>query len=190
MIFLRASFLLLVVTIFVYKNAQSFSPSIRTPTRRTAPIVTARSVRSTLFPRATLALNAQGNNDVEELSESDQTLLGAAGTIAALVTLYSEFTLKTTGCGLPAGPFGMVGLIEGVSYLGIVGVAAYSLYTTKTTKTGKNGLPGAGRPAGLLGAAQGLSYLSIVIGLVVAVLQVTDYGYIPNAVPMQGGMCS
>jgi hypothetical protein len=187
MIFLRASFLLLVGTIFVYKNAQSFSPSIRTPTRRTAPIVTAKSVRSTLFPRATLALNAQGNNDVEELSESDQTLLGAAGTIAALVTLYSEFTLKTTGCGLPAGPFGMVGLIEGVSYLGIVGVAAYSLYTK--TKTGKNGLP-AGRPAGLLGAAQGLSYLSIVIGLVVAVLQVTDYGYIPNAVPMQGGMCS
>jgi hypothetical protein len=118
-------------------------------------------------------------------SESDQTLLGAAGSVAALVTLYSEFILKTTGCGLPAGPFGLVGAVEGVSYLGIVGLAGLSLY--KKVKTG-SGLPAG--PGGLLGAAEGLSFLAILVGLVVVGFQVMDYGYIPNAVPMEGGMCS
>jgi hypothetical protein len=118
-------------------------------------------------------------------NESDQTLLGATGTVAALVTLYSEFTLKTTGCGLPAGPFGLVGAVEGVSYLGIVGLVGLSLY--KKVKTG-SGLPAG--PGGLLGAAEGLSFLAILAGLVVFGFQVMDYGYIPNAVPMEGGMCS
>jgi hypothetical protein len=132
-------------------------------------------------------LNAQGEDDTEitSMSESDQSLLGVTGTVAGLVTLYSESVLKTTGCGLPAGPFGLVGAIEGVSYLGIVGIAAYSLYTK--IKTG-SGLPAG--PSGLLGAAEGLSYLSIVAGLVVLVFQVLNYGYIPNAVPMEGAMCS
>ena len=51
-----------------------------------------------------------------------------------------------------------------------------------------SGLPAG--PAGLLGAAEGLSFLAIAVGLVVLVLQVTNYGYIPNAVPMEGAMCS
>lgn len=51
-----------------------------------------------------------------------------------------------------------------------------------------SGLPSG--PAGLLGAAEGLSFLAALVGVVVLVLQVTNYGYIPNAVPMEGGMCS
>jgi hypothetical protein len=119
------------------------------------------------------------------LNESDQVVLGAAGTIAALVTLWSEYVLKTTGCGLPAGPAGLLGATEGVSYLSVVGVAAYSLYTKIKTK---NGLPAG--PGGILGAAEGLSYLAIGAGLVVLVFQLLDYGYVPNAVPMEGGMCT
>ena len=42
----------------------------------------------------------------------------------------------------------------------------------------------------MLGAAEGLSYLAALAGLVVLALQITNYGYIPNAVPMEGGMCS
>lgn len=38
-------------------------------------------------------------------------------------------------------------------------------------------------------AAEALSYLAIVYGLVVLALQIVNYGYIPNAVPMEGGMC-
>ena len=51
-----------------------------------------------------------------------------------------------------------------------------------------SGLPAG--PGGLLGAAEGLSYVAIAAGAVVLLLQVTNYGYIPNAVPMEGGMCS
>jgi len=119
------------------------------------------------------------------LSESDQTVVGVMGTAMALVTLWSEFTLKTTGCGLPAGPGGILGAVEGISYLGIIGIAAYSSYTK--LKTGK-GLPAG--PAGVLGAAEGLSFLAVAAGLVVLGFQIVDYGYIPNAVPMEGGMCS
>lgn len=125
-----------------------------------------------------------GSTSVSSLSESDQILLGVFGTSAGLVTLYSEFVLKSTGCGLPAGPFGLVGACEGVSYLGIVGVAGFAGYTK--IKTG-SGLPAG--PGGILGLAEGLSFLSVVVGLVVFGFQLTDYGYIPNAVPMEGGMC-
>ena len=45
-------------------------------------------------------------------------------------------------------------------------------------------------PGGILGAAEGLSYLALLAGLAVLVAQVANYGYIPNAVPMDGGMCS
>lgn len=117
-------------------------------------------------------------------SESDQTVIGLSGTVMALVVLYSEFTLKNTGCGLPAGPFGIVGFLEGISYLGIVGIAGYSLYNK--VKTG-SGLPAG--PGGVLGAAEGLSFLAIVVGLVVLGFQVSEYGYIPNAVATEGSIC-
>jgi hypothetical protein len=51
------------------------------------------------------------------LSESDQTVLGVLGTVSSLIVFYSEFVLKTTGCGLPAGPFGLFGLAEGIRKL-------------------------------------------------------------------------
>lgn len=119
------------------------------------------------------------------ISESDQTVLGVLGTVSSLIVFYSEYVLKTTGCGLPAGPFGLFGLAEGISYLGVIGIGGYSLYTK--AKTG-SGLPAG--PGGVLGAAEGLSFLAIVGGLVVLGFQVANYGYVPNAVPMEGGMCS
>jgi hypothetical protein len=156
-------------------------------------------------------------DDESSISTSDQGVLGAVGSVAALITLYSEFTLANTGCGLPAGPLGLVGLAEGLSYLGIVGIVGYSLFTkVKTVRhlvmcisgttfrlafnfthriplpvfltIQRSGLPAG--PAGLLGAAEGLSYLAILAGIVVLALQLTNYGFIPNAVPMEGGMCS
>ena len=117
--------------------------------------------------------------------ESDQIIVGVLGTVGSLVVFGSEYVLATTGCGLPAGPLGLFGLAEGLSYLGVVGLVGFSLF--KKVKTG-SGLPAG--PGGLLGAAEGLSFLALVAGLVVLVLQVTNYGYIPNAVPMEGGMSS
>jgi hypothetical protein len=42
----------------------------------------------------------------------------------------------------------------------------------------------------MLGAAEGLSFLAVLAGIVVLFAQMTNYGYIPNAIPMEGGMCS
>ena len=53
-------------------------------------------------------------------------------------------------------------------------------------------LQGSGLPAGkygLLGLAEGLAFLALFAGIVVLGLQITNFGYIPNAVPMEGGMC-
>jgi len=118
-------------------------------------------------------------------NESDQKLIAIKGILFSLVMLYSEYTLKNTGCGLPAGKFGFVGFIEGISYLAVVSLVALSSFSKITTG---NGLPQG--PGGILGIAEGLAYLAVAFGLVVLGLQITDYGYVPNAVPMDGGMCS
>ena len=115
----------------------------------------------------------------------DEGAVAAVTFIAAPIMLFSEFTLKTTGCGLPAGPGGIYGALEGLSYLWVTALVAYSVYTK--VKTGK-GLPDG--PGGMLGAAEGISYLTVVLGVIVLIFQVTDYGYIPNAVPIDGGRCS
>lgn len=75
--------------------------------------------------------NEEGDNEVaqSQLGESEQTLLGVAGFVASITMLYSESVLFQTGCGLPAGPAGLVGAAEGVSYLGVVGLVGYSLFT-------------------------------------------------------------
>ena len=136
---------------------------------------------------STTSLMSTGDSDSESfaMSESDQTIFGAAGVLASTIMLYSEYTLKSTGCGLPAGPAGLLGAAEGVSYLYVVGLAGYSAF--KKFWTG-SGLPAG--PGGILGAAEGLSFLAILAGVVVLGFQIVDYGYIPNAVPMEGGMCS
>ena len=133
--------------------------------------------------------NGNPENKVDEGETRELTLfeqiITASGLISAPLTLYSEYVLKTTGCGLPAGPFGLLGAAEGISYLVVVYIVGWSLYTKITT--GK-GLP-AGN-AGLLGAAEGMAYLSILTGLVVFGFQIKDYGFIPEPVPIEGGRCS
>jgi len=128
-----------------------------------------------------------GNDNVEEEEEIGPLGLAATalGLVAAPVVLYSEYVLKTTGCGLPAGPGGALGALEGISYLVVVGIAGFSTY--KKVKTG-TGLPAG--PAGLLGAVEGLSFLAVLVGAVVLGLTIKDFGSVPEAVPVDGGRCS
>lgn len=143
-----------------------------------------RFSRSRRVPQARPCLVA--SVDAEPPRDKDlETIVGAGGVTASLIVAWSEFTLKTTGCGLPAGPFGSLGAAEGFSYLTIIGVIAWSLQTK--VSTGK-GLPAG--PFGLLGAAEGLSYLVALIGIGVLGFQIADYGYIPEPVPIEGGVCS
>ncbi len=102
--------------------------------RRSKPIFKRAGTLTPTF-RVTIPLSAieNENEDYPLLAESDQAIVGVVGTLAGLITLYSEWTLKSTGCGLPAGPFGLVGLFEGLSYLGVTGLAAYSIVTKVKT---------------------------------------------------------
>ena len=100
----------------------------------------------------------------EPEDEADVGPLGlgliALGLVANPVVYWSEFTLATTGSGLPEGPGGALGALEGVSYLVVVGITAYSLFVK--TSTGSGLPPG---PFGLLGAVEGLSFLGILGGI-------------------------
>lgn len=89
-------------------------------------------VRGKSIPTLT-SLAASENDDIYTLSESSQSIVGAAGTLSSLIVFYSEYTLKTTGCGVPAGPFGIFGLAEGVGYLVVFGLVAYSAVTKAKT---------------------------------------------------------
>lgn len=119
-------------------------------------------------------------------SPTPQLLTTIAAGTAALIVLYSEYTLKMTGCGLPAGPGGVVGALEGLSYLTVVGVAGSSIWTRDINN---EGIQDDRRGWSFFMVAETLSWFAIAVGLVVLGYQVMDYGYIPNAVPMEGGMC-
>ena len=127
---------------------------------------------------------ADDPSDVFFAIQSDDLVLGLSGTLASLIVFYSEYTLSQTGCGLPAGPGGIYGAVEGLSYLEVAGIFILSLINKVTT--------GSGLPAGkfgALGAAEGLGFLAVFGGIGVLAYQMIHYGYIPNAVPMEGGMC-
>ena len=129
------------------------------------------SIHAFAPPAVKARLHAAPQLTRRRASESDEELAayGAGGVFASAVVLYSEFTLKTTGCGLPAGPFGAVGAIEGVSYLAVIGIAGASLATKAKTGSGLKAGPG-----GLLGLAEGLAFTAIVVGLVVLCFQFAD----------------
>lgn len=182
---LIAFFLSLLVVVSSFTPSHQLQPShcTRNIQFRFAPSPTP-PVFSKDPPPTVLFANENNEPSDEELSTSDATALATVGLITSTVMLYSESILFRTGCGLPAGPYGLTGAIEGISYLGTISLVAYSLYTK--IRTGR-GLPAG--PGGVLGAAEGLAYIAIIAGFWVLLSQVANYGYIPNAVPMEGGMC-
>ena len=81
------------LSLLLWGSSQAFAP----PTRAiTAPQLSRRQMTRTYATE----------------SDEELALYGAGGVFASAVVLYSEFTLKTTGCGLPAGPFGAVGAVS------------------------------------------------------------------------------
>lgn len=71
-------------------------PSRRLPTRHAVSARSTAVLCSAPQQQATLAIS----------------VLGLA---SQPIMWWSLFTLKTTGCGLPAGPFGLIGAAEGIS---------------------------------------------------------------------------
>lgn len=122
---------LLGVVLSLSYSVTSFVPNTRTSAslrdRHQIPSLSSEPATELISNRSVKLYSS--NDEESSISESDQGVLGTGGTMAALITLYSEFTLTQTGCGLPAGPLGLVGLAEGLSYLTVVGILGFSLVT-------------------------------------------------------------
>jgi hypothetical protein len=71
-----------------------------------------------------------------------QVVCANSGLVANPVVWCSLVSVKTSGGGLPAGPFGLLGALEGVSYLIVVGFVVASIRQKLRT--------GTGLPAGML----------------------------------------
>ena len=139
--------------------------------------ITRGKVRSSFLHRRASSEDSEYKG-FEIFGSSNTLQIGLGGTISTLVVAYSEYVLKTTGCGLPPGPFGLLGAAEGVSYTAVVGIFLWSL--TKKFRTG-SGLE-AGQ-YGLLGAAEGLSFVVVIAGIAIGLFNLQSYGFLPGFLP-------
>ena len=120
----------------------------------------------------------------DDRQQRTDAVVGLGGCVSCAIMAWSLFVLNDTGCGLPPGPNGLLGAAEGVSYLYVVGLVAYS--SVKKVKTG-SGVPAG--PGGVLGLAEGLAYLLVLVGIGIGIAQFTQFGELPNAVPVENGKC-
>jgi hypothetical protein len=140
------------------------------------------------------AVNKTDPDDGEEGNPTLQGVAGGCGCAAAIIVLISSYKLATTGDGLPAGPGGLYGAAEGLSYLGVVAIVLASAVKKAKTGSGLPGAMGRGGgrgvarplpptvclshrlphphstpktagPSGLLGAAEGFSYLAVLAAI-------------------------
>ena len=136
------SLLVVLALLLLISEVQSFSfviPSCASNSRISSITQTVSNESNYKIPKPSKAtllyMNTNGDDskisEVDEsgLTESDQTILGVVGISMSILMLYSEYVLKMTGRGLPAGPFGLIGAIEGLSYLGVPGLVAFSVFT-------------------------------------------------------------
>ena len=172
------------------------SPLFRSPTQQTTPSSFAK--RGTLVVRRGLkdfknlpddlkSVNPGEMGDAlagDDRQQRTDAVVGLGGCVSCAIMAWSLFVLNDTGCGLPPGPNGLLGAAEGVSYLYVVGLVAYS--SVKKVKTG-SGLPAG--PGGVLGLAEGLAYLLVLVGIGIGIAQFTQFGELPNAVPVENGKC-
>jgi len=125
-------------------------------THRTGPrLCTTTRTRTCLY-------SGNGSTGGDDIS-TPAVAIAVAGLALSPIVFWSEYTLATTGSGLPPGPGGALGAAEGISYLASVGIVAWSLKTKVQTGSG---LPAG--PSGLVGAAEGVSYLAVLGGLIAA----------------------
>ena len=161
----------------------------RAPTRARVAIARAKKeTKKGFFFSADLKGDLEsvdGGDVVDALRRGDkEAIAGAVGLIANVVVSYSLWVLFNTGCGLPPGPGGAIGLAEGLSYVVVAGIVLGA--TVKKFQTG-SGLPAG--PGGVLGGAEGISFLVALVGVAVGANQIFHFGFIPDAVPTEGGQC-
>lgn len=120
-----------------------------------------------------------------KLTPQQQKLVSAIAIPSLPILAYSELTLLRTGCGLPAGPYGLIGAAEGVSYLVISAIVILSLYSKFSTRTET-----ANKEEGnIISFIEAVSLFLAVSGLAIAAYTAVIYGGLPNAVPGVGSRC-
>ena len=126
-----------------------------------------------------LRMNDKKINDDDGKTSGTFGFLGGLGCASSFNIDYTLYVLKTTGCNIiPSPKYGPYTLIaeESFSLLIIIGIFIWSILVKKDT--GK-GLPAG--PAGLLGAAEGLSFLTVLLLLIFVPWQFLDYGGITQS---------
>jgi hypothetical protein len=98
--------------------------------------------------------------------------VGGLGVAANMVVAYSLYVIKTTGCNIVP-KFSLEGFLleQGACVAAVLGIFSWSIWTK--AKTGSGLPPG---PAGMLGAAEGLSFLTVLAGIVVLGLNFSEFG--------------
>ena len=143
---------IIAVSVLFYSASpvRAFSPnSLLVPTKHSHSLpvnALGKTTQGQHLPTTISYLKAQGENTEAEseaisFSSNDQLALGVVGTKMSLIMLVSEYVLKTTGCGLPAGPYGLIGAAEGISYLGVTALVAFSLYASRKMRLSLDASP-------------------------------------------------
>lgn len=116
-------------------------------------------------------------NDESDVSDEMKTspmagFVGGLGVAANMVVAYSLYVIKTTGCNIVP-KFSLEGFLleQGACVAAVLGIFSWSIWTK--AKTGSGLPPG---PAGMLGAAEGLSFLTVLAGIVVLGLNFSEFG--------------
>jgi hypothetical protein len=110
--------------------------ALRTPLKPRGGVVRASSSHPPLLKPTGRSVRLGLAEETPTPSQFDSNTfaaLGATGVLSNAVCDYSLYVLKTTSCGLPPGPFGLLGLAEGISYLVVVGIAGWSAYSKVKT---------------------------------------------------------
>jgi hypothetical protein len=133
--------------------------------------------------------------DDDEEPTNPRKIVIWSGLLAQPIIWSSLLSVKTTGAGLPSGPFGIVGAVEGISYLLLLGWAGAGAWRrlrnndeddddnlSLSSSSSSSSINSTSQS--LASLVENLSALSLVLGLLVLVSLVVDQGCVPNAKPI------
>ena len=146
------------------------------------PISTISSTSLSLNKKSSAFEITMNSDSVKKETDPFSGFVGGLGVAANMVCGYSLYVVKTTGCNIIP-KYGVEGLLleQGASFAAVVAIFIWSAVTK--AKTG-SGLPAG--PGGMLGAAEGLSFLTVLGSVVVIVLNLIEFGGLTSSTACDG----
>ena len=118
-----------------------------------------------------------------------QTAEGLSYTVVAGFALASVVTRVTTGSGLREAELDAAAADVAALKAAAANNPADRLASQRAQASMAKAEAVAGLPSQVLNAAEVLSLVTAVVGLIVLALQIVEYGYIPEALPLEGAVC-